>query len=151
MKEHARGFVIGSIVLMLALPVLYIGGEGACYLATGESHFGEGSTYRTFYAPLDWAGDHWPEVYEGRQRLANGWIRLSGDRSREAHVRPVLLPSPYWATSLRDLQYFPPDPEFKLSREAVARMQFEAERETATLDAADATSCPVEIADAADD
>ncbi|HEV7278837.1 MAG TPA: hypothetical protein VGN57_01385 [Pirellulaceae bacterium] len=40
-----------------------------------------------------------------------------------------LLPSPYYAQD--DVQYFPPDNEFKLSREAAAMQQFKAERELA--------------------
>lgn len=40
-----------------------------------------------------------------------------------------VLPSPYYATD--DVQYFPPDNEFKLSREAAAMQQFEAERQLA--------------------
>lgn len=40
-----------------------------------------------------------------------------------------ILPSPYYATD--DVQYFPPDNEFKLSREAAAMQQFEAERQLA--------------------
>lgn len=151
MKDQARGFVIGSILLTLALPVLYVGSEGVWYLATGESHFRAGSTYRTVYAPLDWAGDRWPKVYLGRQRLANGWLMLSGDPSREAHVDRWWLPPPYWATSARDVQYFlSPDPEFKLIREAAARMQFQAEQEAVT-ETADSTLPPDEIAAAADD
>jgi hypothetical protein len=40
-----------------------------------------------------------------------------------------LLPSPYYASD--DVQYFPPDNEFKLSREAAAMQQFKAERQLA--------------------
>jgi hypothetical protein len=148
MKDHARGFVIGSIVLMLALPVLYVGSEGAWYLATGESHFAPGSSYRTVYALLDSASDRCQPMYECRQRLADGWIRLSCDPSREAHVRPNLLPSPYYVGSVH---YFPPDSEFKLSREAAARMQYEAEREAAAVDAAEATSSSVKVGESADE
>lgn len=36
------------------------------------------------------------------------------------------LPSPYYIKD--DVQYFPPDNEFKLSREAAAMEQFKAER-----------------------
>jgi hypothetical protein len=36
------------------------------------------------------------------------------------------LPSPWYYTD--DVQYFPPGPEFKLSREAAAMKQYEAER-----------------------
>ena len=36
------------------------------------------------------------------------------------------LPSPWYYTD--DVQYFPPGPEFKLSKEAAAMRQYEAER-----------------------
>lgn len=36
------------------------------------------------------------------------------------------LPSPYWQTD--DVQYFPPGPEFKLSREAAAMKAFKQEQ-----------------------
>lgn len=106
MKEHARGLVIGSILLLLALPVLYVGGEGVWYLASGESHFPSDSAYRRVYAPLDWAGNHWPQVYEAREGLANFWLRLSSDSSRRAQIDPNVLPSPYFSSD--DVQYTPP-------------------------------------------
>jgi hypothetical protein len=36
------------------------------------------------------------------------------------------LPSPYWQTD--DVQYFPPGPEFKLSREAAAQKAFKQDQ-----------------------
>lgn len=88
MKDQARGFVIAAIFLAITLPVLYVGGEGAIYLATGKTYFPPGSGYRALYAPLDWAGDRWPAVYDGREALANGWLGLSGDPDRRAFIRP---------------------------------------------------------------
>lgn len=87
MKERARGFLIGSVVLMLALPVLYVGSEGAWYLATDESHFAERSTYRTIYTPLDAISDRWPAVYNARESLANCWQRFGSDPDRRIYIR----------------------------------------------------------------
>jgi hypothetical protein len=41
------------------------------------------------------------------------------------------LPSPYYIDD--DVQYFPPGPEFKLSREAAAMRAYQAERELQQL------------------
>ncbi|HEV7282653.1 MAG TPA: hypothetical protein VGN57_20780 [Pirellulaceae bacterium] len=150
MKEHARGLVIGGVVLTLALPALYIGSEGVWYLASGQRRFSAGSSYRTVYAPLDWAGDRLPPVYEARQALANGWLRLSIADSRGAQVDPHELPWPYFG-GFDDVQYFPPDNEFRRSRQAAAMLQYRVEREAATLDASGATSRPVEAEESADE
>ena len=87
MKEHARGLVIGCLLLALALPVLYVGGEGAFYLATGMSHFPPGSGYRALYYPLDALGDRWPAVYDARESLASAWLRLGDDSERRVYIR----------------------------------------------------------------
>ncbi len=63
------------------------------------------------------------------------WTRLAGALSLAAAVGAIgcqsdiggqTLPSPYWQTD--DVQYFPPGPEFKLSREAAAMKSFKNEQ-----------------------
>ena len=88
MQRTGRAFTVAAVILAIVLLALYVGGEGAFYLATGKSHFPPGSGYRKLYAPLDRAGDRWPAVYDARQSLANTWLRLSGDSDRRAFVRP---------------------------------------------------------------
>lgn len=87
MKDHARGIMIGCVVLTLALPLLYVGGEGGFYLATGRSHFPPGSGYRTLYYPLDAVGDRWPAVDDARESLACVWLRLGRDPDRRGYIR----------------------------------------------------------------
>ena len=88
MQRVSRAIAVAAIILAIVLPALYVGGEGAFYLATGKSHFPPGSGYRKLYAPLDRAGDRWPAVYDARQSLANAWLQLSSDSDRRAFVRP---------------------------------------------------------------
>ena len=45
----------------------------------------------------------------------------------QMNVGGQTLPSPYYLTD--DVQYFPPGPEFKLSREAAAMKEYQAELE----------------------
>jgi hypothetical protein len=87
MKDHARGFAVTLIVFVLALPVLYVGGEGSFYLATGRSHFPPGSGYRTLYAPLDALGDRWPAVDDARESTASVWLRFDSDPERRIFIR----------------------------------------------------------------
>jgi hypothetical protein len=82
-----RAFVVTFLGFALTLPVLYVGGEGAFYLATGRSHFPPGSGYRTLYRPLDSLGDRWPAIYDSRQSLAGVWLRLGSDPERRVFIR----------------------------------------------------------------
>lgn len=43
----------------------------------------------------------------------------------QVHVGGQTLPSPYYMDD--DIQYFPPGPEFKLSKEAAAMQRYQAE------------------------
>lgn len=63
------------------------------------------------------------------------WTRLLGGFGLIAAVSAIgcqsdiggqTLPSPYWQTD--DVQYFPPGPEFKLSREAAAMKSYKNEQ-----------------------
>lgn len=87
MRSTARAFVLTTIVLLVMLPILYVGGEGAFYLATGRSHFPPGSGYRTIYAPLDALGDRWPAVDDARKSLASVWISLGSNPDRRVFIR----------------------------------------------------------------
>lgn len=46
----------------------------------------------------------------------------------QVHVGGQTLPSPYYLQD--DVQYFPPGPEFKLSREAAAMKAYQADLES---------------------
>jgi hypothetical protein len=87
MQRTVRTSVLTILVLLVTLPILYVGGEGACYLATGRSHFPPGSGYRTLYAPLDSLGDRWPAVDDARESLASVWLRLGSDPDRRIFIR----------------------------------------------------------------
>jgi hypothetical protein len=59
------------------------------------------------------------------------------------------LPSPYWQTD--DVQYFPPGPEFKLSREAAAMKAFKQDQLRAGQPVQPAGPNPAEAAPAPGD
>jgi hypothetical protein len=87
MQRTARAFALTALVLLATLLVLYVGGEGAFYLATGRSHFPPGSGYRKLYYPLDSLGDRWPAVDDARETLATAWLRLGSDPDRRIYLR----------------------------------------------------------------
>jgi hypothetical protein len=65
-----------------------------------------------------------------RQRLATvGLLILSavGVTGCQVDIGGQTLPSPYYLYD--DVQYFPPGPEFKLSREAAAMKAYQAEQQ----------------------
>ncbi|HEV7282654.1 MAG TPA: hypothetical protein VGN57_20785 [Pirellulaceae bacterium] len=131
MIRTARAFALTALVLLGTLPILYVGAEGVFYLATGTLHFPPNSGYRTLYYPLDALGDRWPAIYDARESLANVWLRLSNDPLHKAVIHPDWHLSPYGG-SADYVRYFPPDPEFNLSREAAALQQSQAGLEAAT-------------------
>lgn len=55
-----------------------------------------------------------------------GLLALLGATGCQVDIGGQTLPSPYWQTD--DVQYFPPGPEFKLSREAAAMKAFQDEQ-----------------------
>ncbi len=55
-----------------------------------------------------------------------GLLSVIGATSCQTTVGGQNLPSPYYLDD--DVQYFPAGPEFKLSREAAAMKQYEAEQ-----------------------
>lgn len=64
----------------------------------------------------------------GRQRLVRGLglAAALGLTGCQMDIGGQTLPSPYWQTD--DVQYFPPGPEFKLSREAAAMKAFKQDQ-----------------------
>ena len=63
--------------------------------------------------------------------LALGSLALAalGSTGCQGTYAGQTLPSPYYIQD--DIQYFPPGPEFKLSREAAAQKQYKADLEAA--------------------
>ncbi|HQU43329.1 MAG TPA: hypothetical protein PK867_10995 [Pirellulales bacterium] len=70
-------------------------------------------------------------------------LGLSGCQS---DIGGQTLPSPYWQTD--DVQYFPPGPEFKLSREAAAMKAFKQDAARAGQPVQPAAPAPAEAAPA---
>ncbi|HEV7225523.1 MAG TPA: hypothetical protein VGN42_22650, partial [Pirellulales bacterium] len=55
-----------------------------------------------------------------------GVLAAAGAMGCQSDIGGQTLPSPYWQSD--DVQYFPPGPEFKLSREAAAMKSFKDEQ-----------------------
>ena len=55
-----------------------------------------------------------------------GLLAAAGAAGCQSDIGGQTLPSPYWQTD--DVQYFPPGPEFKLSREAAAMKAYKNEQ-----------------------
>lgn len=55
-----------------------------------------------------------------------GLLAATGALGCQSDIGGQTLPSPYWQSD--DVQYFPPGPEFKLSREAAAMKSYKDEQ-----------------------
>ncbi|HWB08811.1 MAG TPA: hypothetical protein VG826_06295 [Pirellulales bacterium] len=65
--------------------------------------------------------------WAGRRLLSGlGLATALGLSGCQMDIGGQTLPSPYWQSD--DVQYFPPGPEFKLSREAAAQKAFKQDR-----------------------
>lgn len=77
-----------------------------------------------------------------RQRLVCGLglAAALGLTGCQMDIGGQTLPSPYWQTD--DMQYFPPGPEFKLSREAAAMKAFKQDQARAGAPAGQPPALP---------
>ena len=89
----------------------------------------------------------------GKQRLLSslGLAAALGLSGCQMDIGGQTLPSPYWQAD--DVQYFPPGPEFKLSREAAAMKAFKQDQlragqpvQPAAAGAAEAAPAPADAA-----
>ena len=69
-----------------------------------------------------------------------GLLAAAGAVGCQSDIGGQTLPSPYWQAD--DVQYFPPGPEFKLSREAAAMKAFKNEQISAGKQPVPAVQAP---------